>query len=318
MIDKLEVRVPEQVRFTREFEFLFGCVAVRPARHYKTVADLRPFSTDAILHYSCRHGTEHNHKLELVDTGKMTLLEMKQDIRKIFQVNPDELFIMRLDLAVDVEGVGVPWFAEHTRVRYKRWLAKLGVIDTTEMGNRAIQTLYYGKRPNVIRIYNKVEEYRTQYQRILRRVPPGITPATFEEQFGVPEFGHILTRVERQMGGGRIPNALATVGYLQYCADFNPFDGIEFISGGRAEPDPRDYTFMEYSTGMHLRHLAESEGMQAAMSYITRHSKRNKKWALKKFGDFLPVPSKEDLTAARLFELFQRSVTAQFQTDKTA
>ena len=80
---------------------------------------------------------------------------------------------MRLDLAVDVEGIGVSWFAEHTRVRYKRWLAKLGVIDAVAMGNREIQTLYYGKRPNVIRIYNKLEEYRVQYQRILRRVPPG-------------------------------------------------------------------------------------------------------------------------------------------------
>lgn len=318
MIDKLEVRVPECVRFTNEFEFLFGCLPLRPKRHYKTAVDLRPFSIDAILHYSCRHGTEHNHKIELVDTGTMTLLEMKQDIRQMFRINPDELSIMRLDLAVDVEGIGVSWFAEHTRVRYKRWLSALGVIEMTAMGNRQIETLYYGKRPNVIRIYNKVEEYRAQYQRVLRSVAPDITPPTFEELYGIPESGRILTRVERQMGGGRIPDALATVGDLRNCAEFNPFDGIEFISGGRAEPNPNDFTFMEYSTGMHLRHLAESEGMQAAISYITRHSKRNKKWALKKFGDFLPVPSKQDLTDARLYELFQQSIATQFQEHKSA
>ena len=75
---------------------------------------------------------------------------------------------------------------------------------------------------------------------------------------------------------------------------------------------------MEYSTGMHLRHLAETEGMQAAIAYITRHSKRNKKWALKKFRDFLPVPGNDDLTSERLFELFQRSIAAQFQAHKAA
>jgi hypothetical protein len=58
--------------------------------------------------------------------------------------------------------------------------------------------------------------------------------------------------------------------------------------------------------------------MQAAISYITRLSKRNKRWAMKKFADFLPVPSDNDLTGERLFELFQRSITAQFQPHKAA
>lgn len=318
MIDKLEVRIPERTSFKSDFKFLFDGLPLHSGRHYKIVTDLRPYSYNSILHYGCKRGDEHNHKLELIDTGVMTLAEMREDIQRIFCVDAETLSVMRLDLAVDMEGIGVSWFAEHTRVRYKRWLAKLGVIDTSAMGNRELQTLYYGKRPNLYRIYNKIAEYRAQYQRILRRVTPGITPLTFEQQFGVPEFGRILTRVERQMGGGRIPLVLSTVGDLRNSADFNPFDGLEFISGGRLEPNPNDYTFMEYSTGMHLRHLAESEGMQAAMSHITRHSKRNKKWALRKFGDFLPVSTSGDLTNERLFELFQESIAAQFRTDKAA
>jgi hypothetical protein len=189
----------------------------------------------------------------------MTLAGMRNNIQRVFEVDPETLSVMRLDLAVDVEGIGVPWFAEHTRVRYKRWLAELGVIDAVEMGNRRVQTLYYGKRPNVIRIYDKVEEYRVQYQRILRNVPPDIEPPTFEDCFRLPEQ-RIVTRLERQMGGGRIPSELATVRDLRYCADFNPFDCLEFLSGGRPLPDPEDYSFMEYSTGMHLRHLAETQG----------------------------------------------------------
>ena len=320
MIDKLEVRVPERAAFTSDFNSLFlrRDLKLSSSRHYKIVVDLRQDLLNLILHYRCKHGDERNHKLEFVNTATMTLLEMREAIQRVFRINAEELPVMRLDLAADVEGIGVPWFAEHTRVRYKRWLAKLGVIGAGAMGNREIQTLYYGKRPNVIRIYNKLEEYRMQYRRILRQVSGNVTPPTFEARFGVPEFGHILTRLERQMGDGRIPSELATVGDLQNCAEFDPSDGVEFISGGRLEPNPSDYTFMEYSTGMHLRHLAETEGMQAALAYIIRQSKRNKKWALKKFGDFLPTSDKDDLTSDRLFKLFQISIAAQFQADRAA
>lgn len=314
MIDKLEVRVSSAAKFTKEFESLFLGAALHQSRHYKIVTDLRAYGYDSILHYSCRYGKERNHKLELVDTAAMTLAEMAQEIESVFRVDADQLAIMRLDLAVDIEGIGVPWFAEHTRVAYKRWLGNLGVIDSTEMGNREVQTLYYGKRPNVIRIYNKLEEYRLQYRRMLRSISDDITPPTFEQHFGIPEFGYVLTRVERQMGGGRIPDQLALVRDLRNCSDVNPFETIEFISGGRAQPNPEDYTFMEYSTGMHLRHLVETQGMQAAINHITRHSNRNKKWALKKFRDFLPVPNEQALTSERLFREFQLSIAKQFRT----
>jgi len=153
---------------------------------------------------------------------------------------------------------------------------------------------------------------------MLRRLPPGAAVPTFEECFHVPELGHILTRVERQMGGGRIPMVVTTVDDLAHCADFNPFEGLEFISGGSVEPNPNDYSFMDYLAGMQLRHIAKTEGMQAAICHITRYSKRNKSWALKKFHDFLPVPGEADLTSERLFERFQRSIAVQFQAHKAA
>ncbi len=248
----------------------------------------------------------------------MNLPEMKREIQEVFEIDPNEVSIMRIDLAVDVEGISVPWFAEHTRVQFKRWLAQLEVIETAAMGNREIQTLYFGKRPNIIRIYNKIEEYRMQYRQIVRALEPELPPPTFESCFGVPEFGQILTRVERQVAGSRIPAEIATVRDLQNCDTFNPFANVQFISGGQPEPNPSDYTFMEYLAGMQLRHLAETQGMQATMAYITRRSKRNKKWALNKFADFLPEPSERDLTGERLFELFQRSVAKQFSTHKAA
>ena len=87
MIDKLEVRIPERASFTSEFESLFLGLKHRPSRHYKIAADLRPYSYNSILHYSCRHGEERNHKLQLVDTGVMTLTEMTEDIQRVFRVD---------------------------------------------------------------------------------------------------------------------------------------------------------------------------------------------------------------------------------------
>jgi hypothetical protein len=321
MIDKLDVRILEGTSLTGEVDLLLMDSSVRKisSRHYKFVTDLRPHSYNLILHYSCRHGDEHNHKLELTDVGEMTLERMAGEIQQVFNVNAYQLPIMRLDLAVDVSGIGVPWFAEHLRVAQKRWMANLGVVEFVEMGKREIQTLYYGKRPNLIRIYNKLEEYHAEYQRISRAlVKSGLPIPTFEHCFGMPDSGHILTRVERQMGGGRVPKELATVNDLKKCAAFNPFGQLEFISRGTTEPDPSKYTFMEYSTGKHLQHLVTTQGMQAAIAYITRHTKRNKAWALRKFADFLPVPSAEDLTSERLYALFQTSIAKQFQEDRAA
>lgn len=303
-----------------EVESLFFTVAGRPSRHYLRVHDLRPFGYNAILHHTCLHGkptnigqqgSRGNHKLELIDTGTMSYAEMVDEIEYVFRTKADRLSIMRLDLAVDIEGIGVRWFAENTRVLRKQWLANLGVVAAAQMGKNEPQTLYYGKRPNLIRIYNKVEECRVQFRRVLREIGPSAAPPSFEEYFGFPETGKILTRVERQIGGGRIPAALGTVGQLIDCAEFNPFESIEFVGGGCPEPNAANYSFMDYCTGMYLRHLCQSEGMQSMLAFVTRNSKRNRGWAMKKFRDFLPVSSKNMLTEERLFQLFRESVQAQ-------
>lgn len=241
----------------------------------------------------------------------MSYAEIVAEIEYVFRTNADRLSIMRLDLAVDIEGISVRWFAENTRVARKRWLARLGVFETAEMGTRELQTLYFGKRPNLIRIYNKVEESRVQFRRILREIGGSAVPPTFEEYFGFPETGKIVTRVERQMGGGRIPSALGTVGQLIDCAEFNPFESIEFVGSGCPEPNPATYSFMDYCTGMYLRHLAQTEGMQAMLAFVTRNSKRNRGWAMKKFGDFLPARNENTFNEDRLLQLFRESTHAQ-------
>ena len=73
MIDKLDLRIPARTSLTPEFRAVLPTLPFRHSSHYKFTADLRDFLLNGILHYACRHGKERNHKLELIDTGVMTL-----------------------------------------------------------------------------------------------------------------------------------------------------------------------------------------------------------------------------------------------------
>jgi hypothetical protein len=74
--------------------------------------------------------------------------------------------------------------------------------------------LYFGKRPNIFRIYDKTEEQRVEYRRANRKRDAEKQMLTFEERYGHSET-EILTRVKRQYGGGRVPKQIATLGRLQ-------------------------------------------------------------------------------------------------------
>ena len=84
------------------------------------------------------------------------------------------------------------------------------------MGRRGVETIYFGKRPNVIRVYNKVAERQYQYSRMLARAKRNNIPVTelqtFEQIYGHSPTGCVLTRVERQIAGGRIPEQIGTFG----------------------------------------------------------------------------------------------------------
>ena len=134
VIDKVEIRVPSAVLFTRNFghlysEFSRDSRVFRPAQHYARSGDLRPLGYQAILHVHCVHGRAGDHKLELIDTGEMSYLAMQREVTRIFQIDPCTLRVMRVDLAADVEGVLVQWFARNVRAKFKQWVAEIGTIE---------------------------------------------------------------------------------------------------------------------------------------------------------------------------------------------
>lgn len=57
----------------------------------------------------------------------------------------------------------MPWFDQHIRVKWECWGCEHGKLEIARMGNVELQTAYYGRRPNYIRVYDKVAEWRKEY-----------------------------------------------------------------------------------------------------------------------------------------------------------
>lgn len=313
MIDKLDLRVPARAPYTREFaqlrRDLLGSKRdpFRSSKLYESSGDLRHLGYQAILHSVCRHGTEGTHKIELIDTGKMTFSRIQHEIERIFDVDSRRLGIMRLDLAADVQGVPVFWFFDHVRARWKRWVADYSGAECARMGKGEIQTIYFGKRPNCYRVYNKIAECQSHYARLKRGADAGYP--SFEEVFGLPETGVILTRVERQIGGSRIPERVASFEKLHRLPDFDPFDRLEFIAGTKAQPTIEASGFEQYAIGMFLHDRAESWGIHRLRAWLNRNANRNAGRLLERYGDFLPAS--QGVSPKGLFEVYRKSVSKQ-------
>lgn len=244
MIDKADVKVPYSTNFRAAFRFVpdelrFAGLSsvVRRSRDYQGVIDLRRFGFDAILHAYFRHRGCQNHKLELIDTGEKSLDEMAGIISGVFEVDPEQLPLMRVDFAADLFGIPVTHLYESLRVKLKRSADAIGELDYETIGGRRLEYFRYGKSPNCLRVYDKVAECRARRPEILKRVSQDAEDPTFEDMFGFPENA-TLTRVERQAGGGRLPEQVSTFGDLRDAANFHPFENVEIIPNEFPYPDP--------------------------------------------------------------------------------
>lgn len=177
MIDKIEAMIEPNTHFRGELNsFDWGlrdnpfCQTVHPSKFYHAVADLRPFGYDAMLHYQQkRYGT---HKVELFETGKKGMAEIQNTLERIVDCDPGDCRLGRIDLCADVRDVSLSWFRDHTYVQYKQFIcahAKVIEDEQTEMGKKIYQTLYFGKRPSCVRIYDKVAERIAHYELWKRR-----------------------------------------------------------------------------------------------------------------------------------------------------
>lgn len=344
LIDKLDVRIPAGAPYTRRFRKLVADIgqarAFQPDPHYEFRADLRPFGFQSVLHGSMRYGERcdcgpsanggcrcgkpgGSNKLEIIDSGKMPYSAMVHEIEQVYEIDGRTPGVLRLDLCADVAGVPVPWFAQHARILCKRTGRAVGLLEMERIGTTGggIETLYYGVRPNQIRIYNKVAEYKHEFD-VRRR------GATAAEKAAWPEFEDVyrispdavLTRVERQIGGGarelqRDGGELSTVWRLKANLEiFDPFDKLELVSAGKREPtiatEGRS-RIVHYAAGMYFRHLLEDEGwtMHELRGWINKHSRRNVTRILRDYAEFLP--SEWRISVGRITEIYRRSIYKQ-------
>lgn len=227
MFDWIATRLPEHSlfrteiqNFIRDIDYKTGLTRFKPSRFYMGRGDLRPLGIDALLHVGYKFGETHDHKLEILDAGKKCYSELVGIIEAVTYADPEQLEVIRLDLCADVPGVPVLWFQPRVRVKYKRFANEIGELKYEKIGQAGIETLTAGKRPNLIRIYDKVAESRVQFRKLLRRCSKDSELPNFEKEFGFPEDA-VLTRVERQFGGDRIPEALNRFGKLSRAPDFN-------------------------------------------------------------------------------------------------
>jgi hypothetical protein len=256
-----------------------------------------------------------NHKLELIDVGQMSRTQIIREVVQIFDVDPLSLPVMRVDLAVDVD-IQLSWFRETVRVEHKRFRAAVtGQPFYSEMGKGKIQTLYFGKRPKVIRIYDKKAEYQDQYRTLVRKLGQDVEPPSFESVFGISDPNSHLTRVERQIGG-RIPAEVGTLRQLlEPDFEFKPFEKLRIIDHAVTPDIDSKISFETRCTGLYLRSVAQDEGMQAANAFISKHSNGNTSWVRKKYQSFLASASSADgITEADLQRRFRESMARQMSS----
>lgn len=347
MIDKLDVRIPANAApgpvLVEPFEELKKGLPppFRASKYYQCVCDLRAyFDIDAVVHLRLRFG-QPNHKVEIIDAGEKTVEEMAEIIMKLFEVDPSSLGLMRVDLAADLGGVPVRWFQDHAYVNRKQFSSRIEKsfeqeVQFVGMGTAQAQTIYAGKRPHLIRIYDKLAEWRMQLQKqeiksmrhnalmegmeltAEQRYYGALVPPTFKEYCRSRGYdyqpGNVLTRVERQIGGNRLPPALATFNDLRYAHELTPFDGLRIVAADKGQiidSPPEKVPVRDWLAALGFEALKEQFGsVQFARSFVLKHANGNGKRILKSLAECCPM-TRQPLTIEKIQESFERSTLLQ-------
>jgi hypothetical protein len=281
----------------------------KPSQNYQGVTDLRPFGIDALLHLYYKRGGPRNHKLELLQTGEKSLQQMREIFVSIFDVDPDNLKTMRLDFAADMYGIPVTYLHDSLRVKHKRTADTRGQLDYEIVGGRNLEYFRYGKSPNCVRVYDKPAECKARMRGLLKNANRDAEPPTYEELFGFAE-STIMARVERQAGGGKIPEQLATFGQLSKAADFDPFTNLEMLPSTFPYPDPRRHGVARSTKLIGIHDLIEKHGYQQARAIL--NCKGNGKRVMDDYEGYLKdSKALTELTVASIVDSYQKSTQKQ-------
>lgn len=311
VIDKIELRLPVAADFRRPIrEQIRWPGSIRSGLHYAGVMDLRPHGMDALLHYHKERGP-HTHKLELLDTGDKSYSDMAALIDDVTDYDANRLELMRIDLCADVPDVPVAWFHAHARFRYKQMERCIGDLKSDVICLTRMETISAGRRPNILRIYDKVAEWRMHFRKRQRRQSRDAAPLDFAQEYGVNPQA-TLTRIERQYGGGRLPGTLQTFGNIARAVDMDPFDTLELNEKATYVPPPvEDYDLGEWLKGMRLHDELQARGMHNFHRWLNYHSRGNAARIMRRYATFFPASNGSGVTKTEIVRLYRESTVRQ-------
>ena len=216
---------------------------------------------------------------------------------------------MRIDFAADMFGIPVVHLYESLRVLYKRSSDAIGEREYETVGGRTLEYFRYGKSPNCIRVYDKPAECMARFPGLIKHSNREAEPPTFEDLFGFPQ-GTILARVERQAGGGRLPESLSTFGQLYKASEFNPFEHVHITPNVFPFPDPRRHGVARSLKLVGIHDYIQKFGYQQA--YAMLNCEKNAKRTMEDYKQHLEESRAIlDLTIEAIVEAYQHSVSWQ-------
>jgi len=166
-----------------------------------------------------------------------------------------------------------------------------------------------GKRPNLYRIYDKNAQREDEYRQFLRNANREAEIPSFQEIYGC-SLNSILTRVERQIVGSRVPPQLDTVKKLRFASSFDPFERLKFVCGSEQEPRPSNYRSDVFQRGLQVRHNILEQGLQRTRYMLNEQSKGNADRILSTLAHFIPAGGYR-ITSEELYARYQESVRRQ-------
>jgi hypothetical protein len=254
---------------------------------------------------------EGEHKLELLDTGEKGYSDIVAQIESTVEGPIDDLETMRIDLCADMVGIPIEWFFNRLRVKFKRVAHEIGTLKAQRIGKAGIQTLASGKRPNIFRAYDKIAEYQKQIRDLQRKNRRDAHAITLESRFGVSEKS-VITRLEQQLGGNRIPVEVDCFGKLSRLPDFNPFRRIEIVNGsGASVPTVQECGFANWVMGTRLRELRDEMGAQQFARWLSANTDGNSARWRKQYESFLEPDSDIRVTVQTVVDTYRESVKKQ-------
>jgi hypothetical protein len=274
-IDKLELKTPGRSFWTRDLRKIADEAASessyllqRQGGHYRAVVDMRGYGLPAQLFLENRWtGSD---KLVLVGAGEMSFQDILAIGHALFEPDARDLKIQRLDIAADVPGYPVPWCRDHAFVSRKRARGEIGKLCGNGL-KRKVETLYFGARPNLIRIYDKKAELRARIRRLQKQGKPAAAARIAQD----PAFQTDLciTRIERQFTAPKIPEQLTTLGSVwDHGRDFYPFGGLEFMSLPATNPIPKHIGASTYLKLNGFRDLINRLGYKGAVDALNQRT----------------------------------------------